>query len=40
MLENFNCEQEFFFGISDNQVFESADPSKAALSAVFGAVPE
>ena len=33
-------EQEFRLGISDGQVFESTDPSKAAISAVVGTLPE
>lgn len=33
-------EQEFFLGISDERVFESTDPSTAAISAVVGTPPE
>jgi len=33
-------EQKFLLGISDGQVFESTDPSKAAISAVVGTLPE
>ena len=40
ILEYVEGEQEFFLGISDEQVFESTDPSKAAISAVVGALPE
>ncbi|WP_247009605.1 class I SAM-dependent methyltransferase [Halorientalis litorea] len=40
ILECVEGEQEFFLGISDEQVFESTDPSKAAISAVVGTLPE
>lgn len=40
ILEYVEGEQEFFLGISDEQVFESTDPSKAAISAVVGTLPE
>ncbi|RKD85924.1 class I SAM-dependent methyltransferase [Halopiger aswanensis] len=40
ILEYVEGEQEFFLGISDEQVFESADPSNAAISAVVGTPTE
>ncbi len=40
ILEHVEGEQEFFLGISDEQVFESTDPSNAAISAVVGTPPE
>jgi len=40
ILEYIEGDQEFFLGISDEQVFESADPSKAAISAVVGTLPK
>ncbi|MGQ3414471.1 class I SAM-dependent methyltransferase [Natrinema sp. LN54] len=40
ILEYIEGDQEFFLGISDEQVFESTDPSKAAISAVVGTLPE
>ncbi|WP_231741265.1 class I SAM-dependent methyltransferase [Halorubrum sp. CBA1125] len=40
ILEYVEGEQEFFLGISDEQVSESTDPSKAAISAVVGTLPE
>ncbi|WP_435185719.1 class I SAM-dependent methyltransferase [Halobellus sp. EA9] len=40
ILEYVEGEQEFFLGISDEQVFESTDPSTAAISAVVGTLPE
>ncbi|QCC47654.1 class I SAM-dependent methyltransferase [Halobellus limi] len=36
ILEYVEGKQEFFLGISDERVFESTDPSKAAISAVVG----
>ena len=36
ILEYVDGEQEFFLGISDDEVFESADPTTAAISAVVG----
>jgi ubiquinone/menaquinone biosynthesis C-methylase UbiE len=40
ILEYVEGEREFFLGISDEQVFESTDPSDAAISAVVGTLPE
>jgi len=40
ILEYVEGEQEFFLGISDEQVFESADPSNATISAVVGTPTE
>jgi ubiquinone/menaquinone biosynthesis C-methylase UbiE len=40
ILEYIEGDQEFFLGISDEQVFESTDPSKAAISAVVGTLPK
>jgi ubiquinone/menaquinone biosynthesis C-methylase UbiE len=40
ILEYVEGEQEFFLGISDEQVFESTDPSKAAIAAIVGTLPE
>ena len=40
ILEYVEGDQEFFLGISDEQVVESTDPSKAAISAVVGTPPE
>jgi ubiquinone/menaquinone biosynthesis C-methylase UbiE len=40
VLEHVQGEQEYFLGISDEQVFESTNPSKAAISAVVGTLPE
>jgi len=40
ILEYVEGEQEYFLGISDGQVFESTDPSNAAISAVVGTLPE
>lgn len=40
ILEYVEGKQEFFLGISDEQVFESTDPSTAAISAVVGTLPE
>ncbi|RLM95244.1 class I SAM-dependent methyltransferase [Haloarcula sp. Atlit-7R] len=40
ILEYVEGEQEFFLGISDEQVFESTDPSKAAITAIVGTLPE
>lgn len=36
MLEYVDGEQEFFLGISHTEVFESADPTTAAILAVVG----
>jgi ubiquinone/menaquinone biosynthesis C-methylase UbiE len=36
ILEHVDGEQEFFLGISDREVFESSDPTTAAISAVVG----
>jgi ubiquinone/menaquinone biosynthesis C-methylase UbiE len=36
ILEHVDGEQEFFLGISDEEVFESSDPTTAAISAVVG----
>lgn len=36
IFEHVDGEQEFFFGISDREVFESSDPTTAAISAVVG----
>ncbi|WP_247381714.1 class I SAM-dependent methyltransferase [Halorientalis brevis] len=36
ILEYVDGEQEFFLSISDEEIFESADPAKAAISAVVG----
>jgi ubiquinone/menaquinone biosynthesis C-methylase UbiE len=40
ILEHVEGEQEFFLGISDGELFESTDPSRAAISAVVGTPPE
>lgn len=36
LLEYVDGDQEFFLGISDEEVFESSDPTAAAISAVVG----
>ena len=36
ILEYVDGDQEFFLGISDGEVFESSDPTTAAISAVLG----
>jgi ubiquinone/menaquinone biosynthesis C-methylase UbiE len=36
ILEYVDGDQEFFLGISDEEVFESSDPTTAAISAVLG----
>jgi ubiquinone/menaquinone biosynthesis C-methylase UbiE len=36
ILEYVDGDQEFFLGISDEEVFESSDPTAAAISAVVG----
>lgn len=40
ILEHVDGEQEFFLGISDRDVFESADPTVAAITAVVGSPRE
>ncbi|MDF9744671.1 class I SAM-dependent methyltransferase [Natrinema salsiterrestre] len=40
ILEYVEGEQEFFLGISDEHVFETTDPSNAAISAVVGTPTE
>ncbi|MFC5278095.1 class I SAM-dependent methyltransferase [Halorubrum rubrum] len=39
ILEHVDGEQEFFLGISDREVFESSDPTTAAISAIVGTPP-
>jgi len=40
ILEYVEGEREFFLGISDEQVFETTDPSNAAISAIVGTPTE
>jgi hypothetical protein len=36
ILERVDGDREYFLGISDEEVFESSDPTTAAISAVVG----